>query len=236
MSSEEERLKLWKFKRLIKTLENMEGVSNTSLITLIIPPNYQTSIVQSQLTKEYGTATNIKDRVNRLSVLDALTSTQQKLKQYPTLSPENGLAIFCGNVILEGGKEKKVCIDIVPHKPIHNKTYHCGKRFILESFDNLLHEDDEMGFIIIDGNGTLCATVQGNNKKILSRMTVDLPKKHKKGGQSAPRFQRLYQEARHTYLVKVSEMAKNCFLRNDICNVQGIIVAGNAEFKEKLSK
>lgn len=32
------------------------------------------------LTGEYGTASNIKSRVNRLSVLGAITSTQQKLK------------------------------------------------------------------------------------------------------------------------------------------------------------
>lgn len=34
------------------------------------------------LTQEYGTASNIKSRVNRLSVLGAITSTQQKLKLY----------------------------------------------------------------------------------------------------------------------------------------------------------
>lgn len=34
------------------------------------------------LTGEYGTASNIKSRVNRLSVLGAITSTQQKLKLY----------------------------------------------------------------------------------------------------------------------------------------------------------
>ena len=38
------------------------------------------------LTQEYGTASNIKPRVNRLSVLGAITSTQQKLKLYVILS------------------------------------------------------------------------------------------------------------------------------------------------------
>ena len=32
------------------------------------------------LVGEYGTASNIKSRVTRLSVLGAITSTQQKLK------------------------------------------------------------------------------------------------------------------------------------------------------------
>ena len=34
----------------------------------------------NMLVGEYGTASNIKSRVNRLSVLGAITSTQQKLK------------------------------------------------------------------------------------------------------------------------------------------------------------
>ncbi len=34
------------------------------------------------LGDEYGTASNIKSRVNRLSVLSAITSAQQKLKLY----------------------------------------------------------------------------------------------------------------------------------------------------------
>lgn len=35
------------------------------------------------LADEFGTASNIKSRVNRLSVLSAITSTQQRLKLYP---------------------------------------------------------------------------------------------------------------------------------------------------------
>merc|ERR1719320_2093109 len=34
------------------------------------------------LTEEYGTASNIKSRVNKLSVLGAITSVQQRLKRY----------------------------------------------------------------------------------------------------------------------------------------------------------
>jgi peptide chain release factor subunit 1 len=34
------------------------------------------------LADEYGTASNIKSRVNKLSVLSAIISTQQRLKLY----------------------------------------------------------------------------------------------------------------------------------------------------------
>lgn len=38
--------------------------------------------MQKMLGDEYGTASNIKSRVNRLSVLSAITSAQQRLKLY----------------------------------------------------------------------------------------------------------------------------------------------------------
>lgn len=59
------------------------------------------------LTQEYGTASNIKSRVNRLSVLAAITSTQQRLKLYSKVPP-NGLIIYCGTILTDEGKEKKV--------------------------------------------------------------------------------------------------------------------------------
>merc|ERR1719354_463678 len=49
------------------------------------------------LSDEYGTASNIKSRVNRLSVLSAITSAQHRLKLY-RFCPPNGLVIFCGTI------------------------------------------------------------------------------------------------------------------------------------------
>lgn len=42
----------------------------------------QIARVTKMLADEYGTASNIKSRVNRLSVLSAITSAQQRLKLY----------------------------------------------------------------------------------------------------------------------------------------------------------
>ena len=59
------------------------------------------------------------------------------------------------------------------------------------------------GFIIMDGNGSLFATLNGNHRAILHKMSVELPKKHGRGGQSALRFARLRLEKRHNYVTKV---------------------------------
>lgn len=53
------------------------------MISLIVPPKDQIARVARMLSDEYGTASNIKSRVNRLSVLSAIVSVQGRLKLYP---------------------------------------------------------------------------------------------------------------------------------------------------------
>ena len=79
IESNELDIEMWKIKKIIKNLSDVRG-NGTSLISLILPPKEQISKINKMLTEEYGTASNIKSRVNRLSVLSAITSTQQKLK------------------------------------------------------------------------------------------------------------------------------------------------------------
>lgn len=169
------------------------------MISLIIPPRDQISRVSKMLADEFGTASNIKSRVNRLSVLGAITSVQHRLKLYtkgdlfrlapdnlivsicqrilrrqkclqniivfmfvgslPSMNiyladksvqfscqkyirtiyhdsnicigfsvPPNGLVIYCGTIVTEEGKEKKVNIDFEPFKPINTSLYLCDNK------------------------------------------------------------------------------------------------------------
>ncbi len=59
----------------------------------------------------------------------------------------------------------------------------------------------------MDGNGSLYGNLSGNTREIIHKFSVDLPKKHGRGGQSALRFARLRLERRHTYVSKVAELA-----------------------------
>jgi peptide chain release factor subunit 1 len=59
------------------------------------------------LGDEFGTASNIKNRVNRQSVLGAITSAQQRLKLHNKVPP-NGLVLYTGTIVTDDGKEKKV--------------------------------------------------------------------------------------------------------------------------------
>ncbi|GJE87972.1 peptide chain release factor eRF/aRF subunit 1 [Phanerochaete sordida] len=229
----EQNIQMWKVKKLIKSLDSARG-AGTSMISLIIPPKDQISRVSAMLTQEYGTASNIKSRVNRLSVLAAITSTQQRLKLYNRVPP-NGLVLFVGTILTDEGKEKKVSFDFEPHKPINTSLYLCDNKFHTEALQELLESDSKFGFIVMDGNGTLFGTVAGNTRDVIHKFTVDLPKKHGRGGQSALRFSRLRDEKRHNYVRKVAELAVQHFITADKVNVTGLVLAGSADFKTELS-
>jgi peptide chain release factor subunit 1 len=226
----------WKIKKIISNLKNAEG-NGTSMISLAIPPRRgggQISQVNKMLAEEYGTAMNIKSRVNRLSVLSAITSAQMKLKLYHRL-PDNGLIIYVGTIGTEKG-ERKIAVDFEPFKPINRSIYHCGSKFRTEILDELLENDDVYGFIVVDGNGSYFGSLSGNSVVELASFIVNLPKKHNKGGQSAIRFARLREEKRHNYVRKVAEASIATFIVDNKVNVSGIILAGSAEFKEVLAK
>lgn len=230
----EKAVEQWKIKKLIRTLEAARG-NGTSMISLIVPPKDQISRVAKMLGDELGTATNIKSRVNRLSVLGAITSVQQRLKLYNRV-PDNGLVLYCGTVVTDEGKEKKMSMDFEPFKPINTSLYLCDNKFHTEALNELLESDEKYGFIIVDGNGALYGTLAGNTRAILHKFSVDLPKKHGRGGQSALRFARLRLEKRHNYVRKVAETATQMFITNDKPNVSGLVLAGSAEFKQKLAQ
>eukprot|EP00298_Acanthocystis_sp_HF-20_P029813 c8749_g1_i1.p1 GENE.c8749_g1_i1~~c8749_g1_i1.p1 ORF type:complete len:438 (-),score=93.50 c8749_g1_i1:41-1354(-) len=230
----DKNIEQWKIKKLIQSLDNARG-NGTSMISLIIPPKDQISRIVQLLSNESGTASNIKSRVNRLSVLSAITSTLQRLKLYNKV-PTNGLVLYCGTILTDENKEKKVNIDFEPFKPINTSLYLCDNRFHTEALHELLESDNKFGFIVMDGNGCLYGTLCGNTRDVLHKFTVDLPKKHGRGGQSAVRFARLRLEKRHNYVRKVAELAVQFFISNDRPNVTGLVLAGSADFKTELSQ
>lgn len=236
MAETDKNIEIWKVKKLIKALEAARG-NGTSMISLIMPPRDQIARVSKMLADEYGTASNIKSRVNRQSVLGAITSAQQRLKLYNKV-PTNGLVLYIGTVVTEDGKEKKVVIDFEPFKPINASLYLCDNKFHTEALNELLESDEKFGFIIMDGNGTLFGTLSGNTREVLHKFTVDLPKKHGRGGQSALRFARLRMEKRHNYVRKAAELATQFFINPATSqpNVAGLILAGSADFKTELSQ
>ncbi|KAJ3452718.1 eukaryotic peptide chain release factor subunit [Anaeramoeba flamelloides] len=230
----QEEIEFLKMKITLKKLRESIGIG-TSVITMIMPAGRdQLSKATHHIIDELGKAKNIKSRKNKQSVITALLSAQNKLKMITHL-PKNGLALFCGAVEDPDGKERKTSVMIEPLKPVRQKVYLCDKRFHTEVLERQLVETDKYGFIIIDGHGCLFGTLSGSVKTVLHKFTVDLPKKHNKGGQSKERFQRQRLEARHNYIRKVSEQSKKCFFKDGKIAIKGIVLAGSADLKKVLN-
>lgn len=86
--------------RIMQELQNYRNVKGegTSLVTLLLPAEYQLSLARQTMKKEYSTANNIKSRTNRQSVQRALRSLDQTLKAMNEI-PHTGIALMAGSWI-----------------------------------------------------------------------------------------------------------------------------------------
>lgn len=78
----------------LQRLKNCKG-SGTSIVTLMIPSRMKPHQVTSHLDSEIGTASNIKDKGNRKSVIDALKTSISFLRSVKSI-PSTGMAIYAG--------------------------------------------------------------------------------------------------------------------------------------------
>jgi peptide chain release factor subunit 1 len=198
--------------------------NGTSMISLIIPPKDQISRVSKMLADEFGTASNIKSRVNRLSVLGAITSVQHRLKLY-TRVPPNGLVIYCGTIVTEEGKEKKVNIDFEPFKPINTSLYLCDNKFHTEALTALLADDNKFGFIVMDGNGALFGTLQVSHFNLLKASHSTISKSHTIPGKHPRSASQIYsglaQEARTGWSISSSFCTSSNGKATQLCQESG---------------
>lgn len=129
------------------------------MVTLVIPPKEAINKTMAFLNSQYAEAANIKSKQTMTSVQSAITSTRERLKLYKN-TPENGLIIFCGMILLDDNKtEKKIVLDLVPFKPPQAFVYDASNRFQSRVLNYLLDDDEKFGFVIVDGNGALFATL-----------------------------------------------------------------------------
>ncbi|RLG07916.1 MAG: peptide chain release factor 1 [Thaumarchaeota archaeon] len=221
---------LYRFKKLIKELESKVG-RGTELISIYIPPRKPISEVIGYLRQEYATAANIKSKTTRKNVRDAIESAIQRLKLFDRAGP-TGLIIFSGAIPQNGGpgSEKIEVYHIIPPEPINILLYRCDSRFYLEPLKDLLREKDVYGILVIDNEKASVAVVKGRRIAELKTFTSGVPGKHRAGGQSARRFERLREMNLNEYYKRVAEHANQIFLKYP--EIKGVIVAGPGPTKE----
>ncbi|MBS7655783.1 peptide chain release factor aRF-1 [Candidatus Bathyarchaeota archaeon] len=213
----------FKLKRLLEELSLKRG-RGTELISLYIPPDRKIHEVLNNLREEYGTASNIKSRTTRKNVLEALEKVTQRLKLFKS-PPPNGLVIFCGAIPQNGaGTEKMELYVIEPPEPINIYLYRCDDHFHIEPLFEILKEKETYGIIVIDASEAAVAALKGRRMEILGEYTSGVGGKHRTGGQSARRFERIREMEINNYFRRVGAHINEIF--GEIKDLKGIIIGG----------
>lgn len=212
----------YELKKLLKKLGTYRG-RHTELVSVYIPSGYDINKITTHLSQEQGTATNIKSSATRKNVIDALERMIQHLKLFPK-TPENGLAVFSGNVAEREGQSDVQVWSFEPPVPLNTRIYRCDKLFQLDLLKGMIEVKEGYGLVAMDRRETTIGFLKGKQIVELANATSNVPGKTKAGGQSAARYGRLREDAAKDFYKKSAEMLKDAFLGND--DVKGIIVGG----------
>lgn len=221
-----------KLQELIEELESYRG-RHTELVTVYAPAGSNINQLATQLMSEQSTAMNIKSKATRTNVIDALERIMRHLKLYKKL-PENGLAIFCGNVSKTEGQPDIKIWAVEPPIPMKTKFYRCDQTFVLEPLKEMLKATEVYGLIVLDRKEATFGLLEGKSIRKLRHLSSGVPGKIKAGGQSAARFERLTEEIAKEFYRRISEHAKELFY--NMPKLKGIIVGGPGPTKEEWLK
>ena len=233
-NSKWDSVKRYKLTKMINELSSISG-HGTELVTVYIPPRRPVFDVISQLRNEAGTASNIKSDLTRTHVQDALSRTIEQLKLFKE-TPENGLVIFCGAIPNDKGigKEKIEIYPVLPPKPVKISLYRCDDHFWTDHLKEMMKDDKVIGILSIDTQETGIGILTGDRWEVIDTLTSGVAGKHRQGGQSARRFERLRDNELNEYYHRVADHVKQVFI--DQYNVKGSIVGGPGPTKENFLK
>ena len=232
-TNKQDSVKMYRIRKMLDDLSRKSG-RGTELISVYIPKGKQLHEVVNVLQEEQGTASNIKSDLTRNHVIDSLAKVVQRLKMYKT-TPERGLAIFCGVLPAEEGgpigNEVLQAYEIDPPKDLNQYLYRCDDHFHVDILKNMLKDDNLIGFLAIDAKDAGWGLLHGDKLEVLSHTGSGVAGKHRQGGQSAKRFQKLREMELTYYFNRVAKTTRELFL--DIHKIKGLIVSGPGPTKEE---
>jgi peptide chain release factor subunit 1 len=219
---------------MINELSSISG-HGTELVTVYVPPRRPIFDVIAQLRNEAGTASNIKSDLTRNHVQDALSKTMEHLKLFKE-TPENGLVIFCGAIPTGKGfgTEKIELTAVIPPKPIQISLYRCDDHFWTDHLREMMKDEKVIGILAVDTSEAGIGILTGDRWETIDTLTSGVAGKHRQGGQSARRFERLRDNELNEYYHRVADHSKAVFI--DQFNVKGLIVGGPGPTKDNFLK
>ncbi|MEX2718085.1 MAG: peptide chain release factor aRF-1 [Candidatus Sigynarchaeum springense] len=223
----------YKVKRDLEILKSKHGF-HTELISLYIPPSRPLATVIGYLRNEISESSNIKSKSTRQMVTDAITSLIARLKiiSDSKVQSETGFILFDGFIPVHGpGSEKEEQYVIIPPEPVRTFIYHCASEFLTGPLEEMLVDKSTIGIISIERNESAIGTLRGKHVQILDVMTSGIHGKHRAGGQSQHRFERLIEEAAREFYKRVGDHANTIF--GEIKELDGILIGGPGLTKQE---
>jgi len=222
-----DRKKQRELKKFVSNLEGFRG-RHTELVSVYVPAGYDLFKIINHLKEEQGTASNIKDKRTRQNVIDSLERMIRHLRLFKR-TPENGLAIFSGNISKKEGQVNIEVFSIEPYEQIITRLYRCDQTFVINILKDMLVHKETYGLIAMDRREGTLGLLKGSSVVEVANFTSNVPGKTTKGGQSQQRYARLREEAAHEFFKKIGVAANQEFENSDI---KGIIIGGPGRSKE----
>ena len=223
-----------RLKIALEDLREMKGFG-TELVTIIIPPDRQVSDARSLLQNEHGQAANIKSKGTRKNVQGAIESALSTLSRYKNAG-EYGIAIFVGSIIIGNNKNRMISVVIEdPPEPLLSFRYRCDSKFELTQLEEMLIDKKSYGLFVIDRSEAAYGIASGKRIHVQEHLVSNIMGKHRQGGQSAQRFERLIEEAAHNFFKRATEHANTYWLPH-LENIQAIIIGGPGATKDFVVK
>jgi peptide chain release factor subunit 1 len=228
----QDSVKIYKIRKMLEELSQKSG-RGTELITVYIPKGKQLHEIISTLQQEQGTADNIKSDLTRTHVVDSLGKVVQRLKLYKK-TPEKGLVMFCGALPPEEGgplgSEVVKVWEVEPPKDLKQYLYRCDDHFHVDILKDMLKDDNLIGFLAIDAKDAGWGLLYGEKIEVLAQTGSGVAGKHRQGGQSAKRFQKLREMELSYFYNRVATTTREYFI--DIYPIKGLIISGPGPTKE----
>jgi len=215
------------FKKTLNTLAEKES-RHTALVTLYCPSNKQPHDVISALDNEIAQSKNIKQRVNRTNVIKSIKHIKSQIKKLTDFGP-NGYVFFAGPTKKNGRNINHEITTIKMPIALSESRYVCGPKYVIQPLLSLIDDENIYGVIQFSNKYAMIASLQGVNIQYYKKYTSGIHSKHKAGGQSARRFQRIIEQGHHAFAKKIAEDASTYFMSLE--NFTGIIIGGTGNAK-----
>ena len=159
-------------------------------------------------------------------------------------TPPNGAVLLCGTDFTFSHSEgNNSPYFFEPPIPVKHYCYLCDNKFHLDEIIPLYKFKEEASqkyaVCVVSGSDAklFFYLPEVDDFKSVADVSRNVRNKHRRGGFSANRFQRLRDNEIKALVIKISDLCEDyCFSEDNVLDVKGIVLVGNGEKKTLVSK